>query len=192
MIFALSLFVSLAVSPDTSRAIDAPVLVSSEGTSMVVAETDTVRRRPRAKAVELSDWYARRLALHRALTYSVVPLFVFQSIAGNQVWQAAGSAPTWAKTGHRAGATALAGVFGVNTVTGVWNLWEARSIEEGRTRRYAHTLLMLASDAGFTYAGSRLAKQAETSLDKRREHRKVAYVSMGLSLAGIASMLVGR
>ena len=57
-----------------------------------------------------------------------------------------------------------------------------------RLRRMVHALLMLASDAGFTYAGGRLPEQAETSVDTRREHRTCAYGSMATALTGVAVM----
>ena len=39
---------------------------------------------------------------------------------------------------------------------------------------------MLASDAGFTYAGAKLSNEAENSADKRRQHRNLAYGSMAV------------
>jgi hypothetical protein len=145
---------------------------------------DTVPRR-RKRAVEVSEWYERRLQIHRVGSYIMYPLFAAQAVAGNQIYQDSKSAPEWAKTTHRVGATGLATIFTVNTVTGLWNLWDSRSIEQGRTKRTLHALLMLASDAGFTYAGVRLSEQAETSESKRSEHRKFAYGSMATALAGV-------
>lgn len=155
-------------------------------------QPDTVTTRRRHKAVQVSDWYERRLRIHRYLAYTTIPLYAFQAIAGNQLYQESASAPEWAKTGHRVGATALAAVFTVNTVTGLWNLWDSRSVPQGRTRRTIHTILMLASDAGFTYAGVRLSEQAENSADKRRQHRNLAYASMGVAIAGSGMMLIWR
>ena len=83
-------------------------------------------------------------------------------------------------------------MFTLNTVTGLWNLWESRNAPQGRTRRTAHALLMLASDAGFTYAGARLSEQAENSVDKRRAHRLWAYGSMATALTGVAVITLGR
>lgn len=147
-----------------------------------IAPLDTPRVRPRA--VEVSDWYGRRLTIHRYLAYSVIPLFAAQYVAGNQLYHESASAPTWAKTTHRTVASTLVGVFGVNTVTGLWNLWDSRSVSEGRLLRTAHALTMLAADAGFTYAGAKLAREAETSAVKRRQHRDVALASIGLTVAG--------
>jgi hypothetical protein len=106
--------------------------------------------------------------------------------------QSGGSDPQWAKTMHNVGAGGLATLFGVNTVTGVWNLWESREVTENRMPRLIHSALMLASDAGFTYAGVKLGPEATRSGEKRREHRRLAYISMGTALAGYATMLFGR
>lgn len=146
------------------------------------APLDTPRARPRA--VEVSDWYGRRLTIHRYLSYSVIPLFAVQYVAGRRLYDESADAPGWVKTTHRTVATTLAGVFAVNTVTGLWNLWDSRSTPEGRVLRTAHALTMLAADAGFTYAGAKLSREAETSLVKRRQHRDLALGSMGLTLAG--------
>lgn len=143
---------------------------------------DTPVHRPRVRAVEVSDWYARRLTLHRRLSYTTVPLFAFQYAAGSEIWKKGQDAPAWARTGHRVGATTLAAVFTANTITGVWNLWDSRMVEQGRALRYAHALSMLAADAGFTWAGARLSEQAESSMEKRRLHRTVALTSIGISV----------
>lgn len=138
--------------------------------------------RPRVMAVEVSDWYNRRLTVHRWLSYGTIPLFGFQYAAGRQIWDKGPGAPGWARSGHRAGAATLAGVFTVNTVTGVWNLWDSRSVEEGRARRYLHAASMLAADAGFTWAGAKLSEEAETNFEKRKLHRTVALSSMALAI----------
>jgi len=109
-------------------------------------------------------------------------------VFGRQLWDKGSDAPTWAKTGHRAFATALVGVFGVNTVTGLWNLWDSRHTPEHRTLRTIHALTMLAADAAFSYAGSTLATQAQNSLVKRREHRTVTITAMGVTTASALMM----
>ena len=155
-------------------------------------QPDTTAPRKRRKSIQVSDWYERRLRIHRYLAYTTIPLYAFQAIAGNQLFQESSGAPEWAKTGHRVGATALATVFTVNTVTGLWNLWDSRSAPQGRTRRTIHTILMLASDAGFTYTGIKLSNEAENSLEKRKQHRNLAYASMGVAIAGSGMMLIWR
>lgn len=149
--------------------------------------------RPRPRAIEVSDWYSRRLAVHRALAYTTIPLFGLQYAAGQQIWNKGPAAPVWARTGHRVGATALAAVFTVNTVTGLWNLWDSRSVEQGRTLRTLHALSMLTADAGFTWAGAVLSEQAERSFAKRRLHRTVALTSIGITLtSGVLMKFLNR
>jgi hypothetical protein len=147
---------------------------------------DTPRVRPRA--IEISDWYGRRLTIHRTLSYTVIPIFAAQWVAGERIYKHGNEAPDWAKTTHRAGATALAGIFTVNTVTGLWNLWDSRSTPNGRALRYFHAISMLAADAGFTYAGAKLSKEAETDFNKRREHRTIALTSMGITIVSALAM----
>jgi hypothetical protein len=156
-----------------------------------LAPLDTPRTRRRA--VQLSDWYGRRLTIHRYVAYATVPVFAIQWAAGDQLYKKSSGAPTWAKTTHRVGATALAAMFTVNTVTGAWNWWDTRSQSQGRVFRTLHALSMLGSDAAFTYAGVKLSNEAETSAAKRQQHRTVALSAMGVTvLSGLAMKLFNR
>jgi hypothetical protein len=162
-------------------------------TRLVVTAADTPRTRPRPRAVEVSEWYSRRLTIHRYVAYATLPVFALEYAAGDQLYRKSRDAPTWAKTTHRVGATALAGMFTVNTVTGVWNWWDSRSISQGRELRTIHALSMLGADAAFTYAGAKLANEAETSSDKRRLHRTIALSAIGVTVAsGVAMKLWNR
>jgi hypothetical protein len=199
---ALALLLALAGSADTTRvAPDSMSAISDSVTASIPSrlvlpvslqiESDTTPRR-RRKSIEVSEWYDRRLRIHRYGAYAMIPLFAFQAAAGNELYHKGSGADGWARNGHRVGATALATVFGVNTVTGLWNLWDSRAAEQGRTRRTIHTLLMLASDAGFAYAGIKLSEDAEQSADARRKHRNLAYTSMGVAITGAGMMVLWR
>jgi hypothetical protein len=156
-------------------------------------QQDTVRRRPRPRAIEVSEWYGRRLTIHRTLSYATIPVFAAQWWAGERLLKDGSTAPQWAKTTHRVGATTLAGIFTVNTVTGLWNLWDSRSTPDHRALRTTHALLMLAADGAFTYTGVKLADDAERSSDKRQLHRTVALSAMGLTAAsGIVMKLFNK
>ena len=160
---------------------------------VVVTAADTPGTRPRPRAVEVSEWYSRRLTIHRYVAYATLPVFALEYAAGDQLYKKSRDAPTWAKTMHRVGATALAGMFTVNTVTGVWNWWDSRSIRQGRVLRTIHALSMLGADGAFSYAGAKLANEAETSSDKRRLHRTIALSAMGVTVvSGIAMKLWNR
>ena len=149
--------------------------------------------RARPRAVEVSDWYERRLTLHRRLAYATLPLFAFQYAAGSQIWDKGAAAPAWARTGHRIGAATIAGVFTANVVTGVWNYLDSREVPEGRGMRTLHGLSMLVATGGFTYAGAVLSEQAETDSRKRDLHRTVALTSIGITLtSGVLMRVLNR
>lgn len=108
--------------------------------------TDTTTAQQR-RAVEHSDWYYRRLTVHKVASYTTVPLFVTEYVLGDKLYS--GDASSSVRSAHQAVATGIGVLFGVNTVTGVWNLWDSRHEQAGRARRFTHAALMLMSDAGF-------------------------------------------
>jgi hypothetical protein len=162
--------------------------LSAQLLTAVPSDTPPPAPRQRVQAVEVSEWYARRLTIHRWLSYASYPVFAFQYAAGSEIWDKGSAAPEWARRGHRIGAATLAGIFTVNTVTGVWNLVESRNVEDGRARRYLHAGSMLIADAGFAWAGAVLSEQAERSSEKRRLHRTVALSSIALSVVSATAM----
>jgi hypothetical protein len=152
---------------------------------------DTVKKRRRVDAIEYSDFYGTRLTIHRVLSWSILPLFAMQYASGSQLLEHGSAAPDWAQELHGPTAAVVAGVFTVNTVTGLWNLWDARKDPNGRARRYIHSALMLTASAGFVYAGS-LADEAESSAEMRDKHQAVALTSIGLSTASWLMMLIWK
>lgn len=189
---ALSLIVRSAVvgavPPAPDRAADTvgqrrdaiPAVRFDTSLAKLFTPADTPHVRPRV--IEVSDWYSRRLTIHRYVFYATLPVFVAEYEAGKQLYDKSRAAPTWAKTTHRVGATALAAMFTVNTVTGAWNWWDSRSVPQGRMLRTAHALTMLAADAAFSYTGAKLSNEAENSAAKRREHRTVALYAIGATV----------
>jgi hypothetical protein len=155
------------------------------------AAAGTPRDTVRPRAITLSDGYETRLRIHRYTAYAIVPLFAYQWIVGQQLWDGVtGDEPPagWVRPAHRAGAVAIGTAFGVNTVTGAMNLWETRSQPEGRTMRILHAATMTTALAGFAYTGIKLSEEAERSADKRRQHRNVALGSMALTLVSGTAM----
>ena len=157
----------------------------------ITFELDTIRK-PRAKAVTYSDGYGKRLTLHRRLSYAMLPLFAASFFSGDQILKKGSGAPDWARNLHRPAATGSAVLFTANTLTGAINSWQSRHDPVGRKRRIAHGLLFTAASAGFVYAGTKLADEAEESQDKRRQHRNVALGSMGVSTVSWLIMLLGN
>ena len=155
------------------------------------AVADTTQRR---HAVEYSDWYYRRLTIHKVASYTTIPLFATEYVLGDKLYNGTASSST--RSAHQAVAAGIGVLFGVNTVTGLWNLWDSRHEAEGRARRTTHALLMLAADAGFVATAS-LAPEGEddsfeVSSDDRSRHRTVAVTSMAVSLASYVMMYVWK
>jgi hypothetical protein len=152
---------------------------------VALAPQDTQPRR-RPKAIEYSDWYARRLEVHRIGSYTMLPLFATQYVLGNQLIH--GADPHSAiGNAHLLVASGIGVLFTVNTITGLWNLWDSRSDPAGRTRRMLHASIMLASDAGFLWTGA-IGGDAKHSNSLARRHRNVALASMSVATIGAGMM----
>ncbi len=150
---------------------------------------DTVERR----VVDHSDAYYTRLTIHRYASYATLPLVVTEYFLGQSLFNNPSQRGT-VRSAHSVVAGGIGVLFGVNTITGVWNLWDSRHDTEGRTRRYVHSILMLAADGGFAWAGATAPGEhggTTATLDaRRRKHRTIAITSMGISLVGYGIMLL--
>ena len=144
----------------------------------------------RPKAFEYSDAYNTRRKIHMIASFATLPLFVGQYITGNKLYD--GDASSSVKSAHGVFAGGIAALFAVNTVTGVWNLMEARHDPNGRTRRLVHGLLMLGADAGFVATGLMAPDDDNGSDSGKAAHRNVAIASMGVAAASYVYMLVTR
>ena len=111
---------------------------------------DTGDTRP--KAIDYSDAYGTRLAIHRYASYTELPRFALleyvlgeKILNGQRTRSARVRRHALGAQGRRRGPRRA---VPVNTVTGVWNLIEARHDPAGRTRRNLHALTMLLADVG--------------------------------------------
>lgn len=161
----------------------APATVDTTTPAAFPVDTPITRR---PKAIQYSDWYARRLLVHRLGSYTMLPLFAAEWSLGQNLLQDQ-DPPSWMRGTHQGVAAAIGVLFTVNTVTGAWNLWDSRHDPAGRTRRYIHTAAMLASDAGFIWAGA-VGGNARRSRSNADTHRAIALTSIGVSTVGTAMM----
>lgn len=156
------------------------------------ADADTGERR-RPRAVEYSNFYTVRLTIHRYASYATLPLFVAEYALGRSLYnRPPDSTSSSLRSAHGVVAIGIAGLFGLNTVTGGWNLWDARKDPAGRTRRYVHSALMLVSDAGFVATGALAPSHDTLDPNRRSLHRTVAIASMSTALAGYLMMLIWK
>lgn len=190
---------ALATAPDTTRltarleaavarepvtALDQPVFGPNRLYQLM---NDTTRRR-RPPAIQYSDVYHTRVGIHRALSWAMVPLFVGSAVTGFQLRNKREAAPQWARDLHGPLAGGTAVLFGMNSLTGVWNLIEGRKDPVDRTRRLIHSAMFLAAGAGFVYvtaAGDNIHAEGKPN----HWHRDVALGSMTISLVSWSLML---
>jgi hypothetical protein len=148
---------------------------------------DSLRQRPRKRAFEYRDGYLTRLGIHRALSWAMIPLFIGSGYTGFQLKNKGTDAPQWTRDIHGPLAGATAALFGMNTLTGTWNLIEGWKNPEGRKKRLIHSALFLAAGAGFTYviaAGDNIYESGNAN----HWHRDVALTSMSLSVVSWTMM----
>jgi hypothetical protein len=145
----------------------------------------------RHRAIEYSDAYYTRLTIHRIGSYVELPLFAGEYFLGEKLLteENNGTLPRNSSlaTMHGIVAGGLGVLFAVNTVTGVWNLIEARHNPQGQARRWIHSLAMLAADGGFFWAES-VAGQAKRSDAGAAHHRNIAIASISLATASTVMM----
>ena len=161
-----------------------PLLDSAAAHDVVTA----AEQRP--QAFTYSDGYNTRRKIHMAASWATLPMFVGQYIAGQQLYNGEGG--DTAKSVHGALAGGVAALFAVNTVTGVWNMWEARQDPNGKSRRLIHGLLMLGADAGFVATGMMAPDDDGEGGSSQSAHRTVAITSMGIATASYLYMLFTR
>jgi hypothetical protein len=145
-------------------------------------------------AVTYSNGYEVRFKIHKYASFATLPLFATELALGQSLYN--GNDGGGKRAAHGAIGTGIVGLFGVNTVTGVWNLWEARHDSEGKTRRTLHGILMMAADAGFVAASasapSRGRRGILTFQNDRATHRDIAVASISVASVGYLMMLFHR
>lgn len=159
------------------------------------AQTASAPQTPRPAAIEYSEAYETRAKIHKYASFATLPLFATELALGQSIYNDPNARGSAARGAHIAVGTAITGLFGVNTVTGVWNMWESRADEHHRTLRLAHGILMLGADAGFvaTFATGPGHGRNQIDFDSNKQtHRTIALTSIGLATGSYLMMLFGN
>jgi hypothetical protein len=150
-----------------------------------------------AAAVEHSDAYLTRAKIHKYASFATLPLFAAEVALGQSLYNNPATAGG-NKGAHATVGAGIVGLFGVNTVTGAWNLFgEGWSDKQGRTLRLVHGLLMMAADVGFlaTTASAPNGGGRNGALTFEADkvtHRNLAIASISVGTAGYLLMLLGN
>lgn len=198
---ALFVVPAVASAQDTSRpvasnaadALDAPAFrpMFPHLTFDVAAAPDQA---PAPVAFEYSDGYRARDRIHHLASYATLPLFAAQVYVGQKLFNDPANATPGLRHLHGTLAIAITGLFAVNSLTGVWNLVEARHDPHGSFRRTMHGVLMLVADAGFVATAidrpnGRSERGAAIFTPKANQHLALAYASLSVATAGYLLML---
>jgi hypothetical protein len=144
-----------------------------------------------AAAIEHSSAFRTRSKIHKYASFATLPLFATEVALGQSLYSATGA--TDGKRGaHAAVGAGITALFGVETVTGLWNMFgkEGRMDKEGRTLRLVHGLLMLAADVGFV--ATTAAAPGHDNANGKATHRNLAIASISVGTAGYLLMLLGN
>jgi hypothetical protein len=182
---------SLAEEPGATSAAEPSLMASATARP---ALDNQAAPAPRPMAFEYSDGYRTRLKIHKYASFATLPLFVAQFAVGQKLYNGNGSDSTRSVHGALAATTAV--LFGVNTVTGIWNAAEGRKDPNHRTKRTVHAVLMAVADAGFVATGVMTPESEggdfgyESGGTSRSTHRTVALASMGVATVAYLMMLI--
>jgi hypothetical protein len=148
-------------------------------------------------AITYSDGYLLRAKIHKYSSFATLPLFATEVALGQSIYNDPANADS-RKGAHIAVGTGIIGLFGVNAVTGVWNMVEDRHNPQGRKLRLVHGLLMLTANVGFvaTAASGPHGKEhgfsTPPSESDKALHRDLAIGSMAIGTVGYTIMLFGH
>jgi hypothetical protein len=169
-------------------------VVAGNSTSPFPAQTASAPASPRPKAFNYSNGYFVRQKVHKYASLATLSLFVSEAIVGQKLYDRTTSQSDSLRSAHSALAAGIGVLFGVNSVTGIWNMWEARKDPNGRTKRLVHGMLMLAADAGFVATAASAPHRERNGVQNNdpSTHRAVAFSSLGVATVGYVYMLLAR
>src|SRR5262245_8078440 len=169
----------------------APTVVTLPIASATAAAQQANNQPVHAAAVTHSDAFLMRAKIHRVASWATLPLFATQLALGAAIWDGHSG---WKKGAHGVVGAGIVGLFGLNTATGVWNLFGESWNDSGRGMRLVHGLLMIAADVGFvaTSISTPSEHRGLNFVADRDTHRNLALTSIGLGTAGYLVMLIGN
>jgi hypothetical protein len=190
---------SAVAAPVLAQQDQAPSIASqaAAAAAQVAPEQGEQGSAPPTVAIEYSDAYRMRAKVHKIASFATLPLFAAEGVVGQKLYNARVNFEDTStlKSTHLALAGGIGVLFGVNTVTGVWNLIESRHDPNHRTIKWVHGLLMLGADAGFLATAATGPGDHErffaTETNGASTHRAIAFTSIGAATAGYLIMLFG-
>jgi hypothetical protein len=149
----------------------------------------------RPVAIQYSDAHEMRAKIHKYASWATLPLMATEFALGEKLYNDTNSETDSLRGVHGAVGAGLIGLFGVNSVTGLWNLLESNQAP-GHTKRLVHGILMLAAEGGFVASAATAPGHSRNPLvaitTDKATHRDIAFVSIGVGTAGYLLMLLTK
>jgi hypothetical protein len=147
----------------------------------------------RPVAIEYSDAHGTRAKIHKYASWATLPLLGTELVLGQKLFNDPNSLTSNLRGVHGAVGAGLIAFFGVQSVTGLWNLVESNQAP-GHTKRLVHGILMLAAEGGMVAAAASAPGNSRNDLinfdTRAATHRDIAYVSIGVGTGGYLMMLL--
>lgn len=168
--------------------------VADDITANAVESADEPQTRPaRPVAIEYSDGYYTRAKIHKYASFATLPLFATEIALGQSLYDGTGGSK---RSAHAVVGAGIGGLFAVNTVTGIWNMWEARKDPANHKLKLLHGILMLAADAGFVATNASTPNSGRNGIAtfsaNASTHRAIALTSIGIATGSYLMMLFGN
>ncbi|HMB79367.1 MAG TPA: hypothetical protein VKI43_04850 [Vicinamibacterales bacterium] len=199
MRITLAACVVALLSSSSARAQEPPHITLPSGAdgitwNAVESADDVQSPTPRPVAIEYSDAYYTRAKIHKYASFATLPLFATELALGQSIYNDPNARTSPARNAHILVGTGITALFAVNTVTGVWNMWESRTDPSHHKLKLIHGILMLGADAGFvaTFASGPGGKVTTNFDAQQQTHRSIALTSIGIASAGYLMMLFGN
>jgi len=164
----------------------------------IATEAATLALEPQGQrpvAIEYSDAHELRAKIHKYASWATLPLMAAEFALGEKLYNEANSETDNLRGVHGAVGAGLIGLFGVNSVTGLWNLLESNQAP-GHTKRLVHGIMMLAAEGGLVASAASAPGHSRNQLvaidSNKATHRDIAFVSIGVGTAGYLLMLLTK
>jgi hypothetical protein len=148
----------------------------------------------RPKTVTFSKGFYTRRKIHKYASYATLPLLAAEGVVGQKLLDRTDESDSL-KSAHSALAAGIGVLFGVETLTGIWNMRNMPKAAPGHNKRFVHGVLMLAADVGFiataATAPHREERNAQADFDAST-HKAVAYTSLGVAAFSYLYMLFAK
>lgn len=144
------------------------------------------------QTLKYSKGYFTRRKIHKYASIATLPLVISEAIVGQKLMDDRNDDSL--RSAHSALAAGIGVLFGIESVTGVWNMWEARKNPNGRGKRLFHGILMLAADAGFVATAATAPHHEDNGArdNDASAHRAIAYTSFGVAAVSYVYMLFAK